>query len=301
MQHRASALYVAFFLVIATGSYTGLALMEEPTPSVENPQNTLAVNDTFEVDDRDYTVTDISAEINNDGNLERSGTAQWVNQSARYTATWENNSTVSLQNETYRVLISNVTDPSSVTLQEELNRTAILRNDSRAENEVVTFSGTAYVVRVNDETRELVPADDYFPTPSSTEYSEGETLDYNGNTTTVTNVTQQSVTLTWTAPRTNTVELGTTIALETMLVRGGTPTNLDYPAGTNATLNSVAFAAHYPDNSTVVLSSTPANYQQQITTIQRSHERISGLWGVFILSSFAGLLLIGLSCLPTRR
>ena len=301
MQRRAAALYAAVFLVIAAGSYTGLALTDEPTPSVENPQHTLAVNDTFEVSNRTYTVTAISAQINNNGNLERSGTARWVNRSARYTATWENNSTVSFHNQTYRVRIPNVTDPSSVALEEELNRTTILQNDSRAENEVVTSNGTTYVVLITNETRKLVPASDYFPTPSTTEYGEGSTFDYDGNSTTVTTVTNQSATLTWTAPRTNTVGLGTTTALETILVRGATPTSLEYPAGPNVTLNSVTFAAHYPDNSTVVLSSTPANYQQQVTAIQRLHERITGVWGVFILSSLAGLLLIGLSYLPTRH
>ena len=289
MQRRAAALYVAFFLVISVASYSLIATAEEPQVEFGTPDHTLSENDTFTVGGTEYTVSSLEATAasgggghgggGGGGGVERTGTISWTNQSAQYTATWANNSTVSLNNETYRVLIPNTTDPSSFTLQNQINRSQVLANDSQADDQLVTRNGGEYVVIEGQNGTRLVPADEYFGQPTNRTVNEGATIDYNGNRSTVTNVTNASATLQWTAPRNNTV---------------------DVSDNGNVTLGGTTYLAHFRNNQTLVLTKDFASYNEQTAEIDRYHEYLRGLWGVSIMGGVAAVLLAGMAYLPSR-
>ncbi|WP_435067339.1 hypothetical protein [Haloplanus sp. C73] len=285
MQRRAAAIYVAFFVVLGAASYSVIATASAPTIGFENPDHRLSEDDQFSVDGQQYTVTSISAEVSGGGghgggpSLTRSGQVSWTNDSARYTQTWEHNSTVTYQGDSYRVMVESSDDPASFELVEELNRSAILQEDPAVEDELVTVNGTEYVVRESDGDRTLTPASEYFPAPSSTQYSEGDQLQYQGNATAVSDVTSSGATLSWTAPRTNTVDVGNEA---------------------NVTLSGQQYFAYFPDNSTLVLESDYSVYQEQTNAIDTYHEHTNGLWGVSIVSFVTAILLLGMAYMPSR-
>jgi len=288
MQRRAAAIYVAFFIVLGAASYSVIATATAPTIGFENPDHRLSEGDQFSVDDQQYTVSAVSAEVEEGGGghgggggatVTRSGELTWTDDSARYTETWEHNATVTYQGDDYRVVVEDADDPASFRLVEEINRTAILQEDQSVEDETVTVGGTEYVVRETDGDRTLIPASEYFPTPASTQYAEGETLQYQGNTTTVDDVTGDGATLAWTSTKTNTVEVGNEA---------------------NVTLNGQQYFAYFPDNSTIVLESDYGAYQEQTEEIHTYHKHVNGLWGISIVSFATAILLLGMAYMPSR-
>jgi plastocyanin len=268
MQRRAATVYAVFFLVIAAGSYSLIGVAQEPGIDLEG--DTYAENDTMTVNDMDYTVASVG-----DGE----GTLSRVNESARYTTMWANNSTVQWDNSTYRVLIPNESDPGQFTLRQEFN---LSENTT-----TVTQNETEYVVVDENGNKSLVPVDEYknqqFGEPETREYAEGDTFQFEGNETIVSNVTAEEATLAWNAPRT----------LETSLAEGGNVTL--GPDGNNET-----FVAHFPEDGVVQLSSNPDEYQTQANEIDHFNERIAGLWGIAILSGLTVALLFGLALLPNK-
>jgi hypothetical protein len=289
MQRRAAAIYVAFFIVVGAASYGMIATATAPTVGFDDPDHRLAEGDQLSVGDRQYTVSAVSAEVSGGGGgghgggggatVTRSGELSWTNESARYTQTWENNSTITYRNETLRVLVASGDDPASFDLQEEINRTAILRGDPAVRNETVTVDGIEYVVRETDGNRTLIEAGDYFPAPASTEYREGDTVQFQGNATTIADVSSDGATLAWTAPRTNTV-------------------SVEHRA--NVTVGDVRFFAYFPDNSTMLLESDYGVYQRQTQEIDTYHTHVNGLWGVSIASFATAIMLIGMAYMPSR-
>jgi len=285
MQRRAAAIYVAFFIVLGAASYSVIATATAPTVEFDNPDHRLSQGDQFSVDDRQYTVSSISAETSGGGghgggaSVTRSGELTWTNDTARYTQTWEHNATVTYQDETYRVRVEDADDPTSFRLVEEINRTAILQEDSAVEDETVMVNGTEYVVRQDGDGRTLTPASEYFPTPAATDYAEGDSLQFQGNTTTVADVTGEGATLAWTAPRTNTVSVGNEA---------------------NVTVNEQQYFAYFPDNSTLVLESDYSVYQEQVNEIDTYHDHRNGLWGISIVSISTAIMLLGMAYMPSR-
>ena len=277
MQRRAAAVYAVLFLVVAAGAYALIGAAEQPQISVEGQR--YVQNDTLTEGGRTYTVAAVDRK-------QGSGTLEWTNQSATYTASWANNTTVQLaNNETYRVFIPNTSDPNQVALRQEFN---LSENTT-----TVTQGGTEYVVvnqTAGNQTgnKSLVPVDEYkrqqFGEPQTRTYNEGQTFQYRGNQTTVSNITVDAVTLTWTAPRTNTISVseGAEVALG--------------PPGQNKT-----YVAHFPNNGEGFVLSTLSNeYDRQVEEINQFNERIAGLWGVVILSSLTVILLLGMAYLPNK-
>jgi hypothetical protein len=140
-------------------------------------------------------------------------------------------------------------------------------------------NGTEYVVRESGDDRTLTPASEYFPTPDSTTYAGGDGLQFQGNATTVADVTSDGATLSWTAPRTNTVDVGN---------------------AANVTVNGQQYFAYFPDNSTLVLESDHKVYQEQVNEIDSYQGHVNGLWGVSIVSFSTALVLLGMAYLPSR-
>lgn len=279
MQRRAAAVYIAFFLVVGAASLTLVTTATTPEFSMENPDQTLQTNDTFTVGGTEYAVSGITAEAGEEG-VSRSGTITWTNETAIYTEEWDNQSTVRWADANWTVSIPNETNTTQFTLVENVSRTAILRNDSSVANQTTTVDGVEYVVRIDNGSRTLVNASEYFGEPETEQFEVGNELVYNANETTVTSVTANgSVTLTWRAPLDNEVTV---------------------EDQANVTLGDTTYLASFPDNSTLQLSTDYAPYAafQEETTHFTDHT--NGLWGVSILSLLSVIFLAGLAYLPSR-
>lgn len=290
MQRRAAAVYVALFLVVGAVSFSLIATASTPHFSIDDPDQSLGVNDTFTVDETEYTVTAIEAEMSSGSGgghggggaatLERSGVIQWTNDSATYTAEWANGSAVEYDDTSWNVSVTAEANATEFSLVEVINRTAILRNDSTVANQTTTVDGEQYVVRRGDNgSQTLVPVDEYFPTPETEAFSQGDQFDYEGNETTVASVTNESVTLQWTAPQTNEV---------------------DVSDQANVTLASTTYFAHFPDNSTMELTTDYEQYTAFQDETAEFTDHTNGLWGVTILSGLSIIFLAGLAYMPTR-
>lgn len=284
MQRRVAAIYFAFFVIVGAGAYSVMAVADAPEISVEG--ETYQTNDTITAGGQQYTFSAVSATVEEgDGghgggggaSVTREATLSWTNESARYTASLANNSTMSYQDGTYRVLVPNETDPSQFTLREQLNVTAILVADEDVYNEVVTVNGTRYVTYRENDTN--VRLDTYLPEPDSEQFSEGGTLPYQNQSATIQDVTQSSVELAWTAPRENEMTFG---------------------EGANVTLGDSTYVATFPSNQTVILSPQVEEYYNTLRAQDYFHERMDGLWGIVIISGLAALLVISLAYMPFR-
>lgn len=276
MQRRSATVYVVFFLVVAAGAYSLIGVAQQPDIEVDGQAYTQ--NDTLTVNDREYTVDSVS---------ESEGALTWTNESAQYTETWGNNTTVELEdNSTFRVLIPNESDPDNVTLRQEFE----LGDDVTTVEE----DGTTYVVTGEGDNKSLVPVDEYkrqeFGEAETREYTEGDTFDHRGNETTVNNVTVESAELVWTAPQTNDVSMseGDEVALG--------PED-----------NTETYVAHFEQRNVdgeqqpvLVLSQDVDGYQTQVGKVNDFNERIAGLWGIVIISAITVLLLIALAFLPPK-
>ncbi|MUV59603.1 hypothetical protein [Halobacterium sp. CBA1126] len=265
MQRRAAAVSVVVFLLLAAGAYTFIGAAQQPDVTLEDPDHTLSASETLTVAGTSYSFTEVS-----DG----SATAEWTNESARYTETWEADDTVVYEGDNYSVAIPNQTDPSEFELREV----------QTVEWPTVEQNGTTYVIVEEDGERRLVERDEYLPEPVVHEFSEGDAIERpdNDNETVVASVTNTSVTIEWFAPRTN---------------------ELSFAEGENTTLGDTAYLAHFEQQggeSVLQLTTDYQDYNSDVAAQSTFHERMNGLWGIVILSSLAAALLVMLAFMPSR-
>ncbi|MFW6321566.1 MAG: hypothetical protein ACOC0Z_06905 [Halohasta sp.] len=267
MQRRAVAVYVAFFLVIATASYTLLATAEEPTITLDdnNVDYELSEGDTLDVGDREYTVASLDDE---------EGSLEWTETDVEMTETWANEDTVEVDGTEWEVVIGE--NATAVTLEEPIDREAILEDDPDADNETVERDDGEYVI-VNGET---VPVDEYFPEPTTRSYSEGETLTYDNRTVTVDEVADGEATLVWTEDETNTEELS--------------------HEGTVELADDTEYLVFFPGDGTVQLTEDTSEYDAQVEDQEQFSERLTGLRYVIFTSMLFVVSLIALAFLPSR-
>lgn len=265
MQRRAAALYAAFFVIIAAGSYAMIGVAQEPAITVDNPAHSLTTGDQVTVDGRTYSVRVSGGEAE----------LTWVDEDALQTETWEVDSTVTVDGTDFSVTTDAAATPPTVRLTEERS---LGENVSTVDRE-----GQTYVIVEQEDQDVLVPRDEYldqqYGPAKWVEYDQGDQFDYQNNTVTVAAVTNSSVSLEWTAPVENTVTAG---------------------EGDNVTLNGQKFVAHFPDDRTLELSSDIAAYQHELEVQDTFAERVNGLWGVSILSALAAITLLGLAYMPSR-
>lgn len=277
MQRRAAAAAFVFFLLIAVGAwaYIGVAQdIHEPEVSVSGA--TFGNGTTATIDGVEYTVSDIAGA----GGGELEATLTWTNETATQTATLAHNDTIAYSEGEYRVVVPNETDPSSFTLEQQFNVSALLADDESVENELAEQNGTSYVVSRTD--RSLDPLSEWLPPRENVAVDEGDEIEYEEQMTTVEAVAADSVTLTWAAPADREAEL----------TEGG-----------NVTLaNGEQYFAHYPSDEEVVLahSSEYGSYAQTVAAQAYFGERMAGLWGVMIIASFAAILVLSAAYLPSR-
>jgi hypothetical protein len=283
MQRRAAAAYLAFFLVIAAGAYGFIATAEAPavTISGDNVQE-IQEGDTVTAGDRVYTVASVTAEMEGGGEGSAGEIAyeiafEWTNASARYTTTWTSNATADWNNQTYRVITENGTDDVEV------------RWEPTAAYSPSWTNGTQFVDGDRDQPgRQDVPLNQFIrnSTNESIGYaniSEGDTIDYRGNETTVETVTNTSVRLAWTAPRTNEI----------------TSVN-----NQNVTLNGEPYVVTFQNNDTVLLgqgTAAQAQLQEAERQNNRFNERINGFWAVAITSALTLIILGAVAFLPRKE
>lgn len=278
MQRGAAAAYVAFFLVIAAGSYGVIATTDNPTAFVteEEAEYTLTGGDRIEVDERTYNVTAINAE-ESEGSVEYSGTLTWTNESAVQTATWEANSTVTYgaANTTYRVLIANVSNPTAVQLRPEPPDDVNPR-----------FVNGSQVVDVDVDDDGLVergiPVGQYLGTSENrSNVTLAGSATINGTDRDITSLTNESVTFEWTEAEDEEVDLG---------------------QGTVVELRGTEYLVYFEDGETVYLDENASTeYFQRGNDYAAMSKRINGFWAVTLISVVSAGGMIGLAFLPRRE
>lgn len=188
----------------------------------------------------------------------------------------------------YQVLIANESNPDEFEVVQRFNVTERLTSDPAVENQ--TYSGEdGRFVRYRNGTTQ--PVDEYLPERDRTTFAEGDSITYRAvedlgvpaNETTVANVTADRVLLEWEGPKTT----------RTLVEQGS---NVTLGAGEDETL----YVAHFPDSATLLLTTDVESYQEEVATREYYDERINGLWGVSILSAFAGIFIVGLAYLPHK-
>lgn len=182
--------------------------------------------------------------------------------------------------EPYLVAVPNVSDPTTVAFRQQFNVSRRLANDPAVYDETVTVNGTPSVVLRADNA--TIPLSTYLLDPAVATFREGATLTYEGRTVTIGNITTDGVPVYWSGERTNTIR---------------------FTEGANLTLAGQPYFAHFADQSSVkILPREEAyrTYQHQLATIDYYHERMSGLWGVTILSLLAAIVLLSIAYLPTK-
>lgn len=281
MQRRAAAIYFVFFLVIGTGAYGYITVVDAQRPQVAIEGETYGVNDTFQQGGQEYTVSALSEEeaSGEGGGTVITGEIAWTNESAVSTATLANGTNATYQNETWQVVIENGSDVSEFTLRGYVNTTAVLVNDPDVEDQPATQGGIKYVVWESNGT--LGPAlDEYLPAPETATISEGDTFPYEGNDdATVSRVTPSEVTLSWSSPTDNTVDL---------------------EQGANVTLGGERFLVNFPSANEVQLTQNFQAYKADQDRIDYFEERKRGLWGVTLLSYMSAIVLLGAAYMPVK-
>jgi len=285
MQRRAAAAYVAFFLVIAAGSYGVIATTENPEAYVteEEAEHTLVAGESIEVGERTYNVSEVKAEESGGGGghggggggVEYSATLTRINESAVQTESWGRNTTVTYDNSTYRVLIANVSEPSEVQLRPE------------PPDEVTPrwYNGRQYVdFDIDDDgfVEQNVSVVRYLETEENrSNVTFSETLTINGTERSVTSLTNESVTFEWVSPEEEEVSFGQAELVE---------------------LNGREFLAYFEDGETVYLDANDSTaYYERRAEHDAMRLRLNGFWAVTIVSVVSGAGLIGLAFLPRRE
>ncbi len=279
MQRRAVAVYVALFVLIAGAAGVLTVTAETPEITFENPEFELSTDDQIDVNGAVYTVADITeSEPDDDGQTMITGVLE-REESAELSETWENESVIEVDDREWRVEISG-DEATAFALVEVLDRQAILEADDTADNETVERDDGEFVA-VTDESGEttLVPVDEYFPAPEERSYETGDSLEYGGETVTVDEITADSVVVVWDGVETTTIEL---------------------EEEERVTLGGSEYIAHFPDASTLTLTTDIDAYEAQAAEIDQFNQYNSGLFRVILLAILSSVLLLGVAFIPTR-
>lgn len=284
MQRRVAAIYLVFFVLMGASAYTVIGMAQQPAVDIPNGE-TYENENTFSAGEQQYLVQ-VGIEETEEGSSPV-GNLTYVNESVRQTATWANGDVVTYQGTDYNVTVDADASPPRVELVEEINVTATLRNDSAVYNETVVINGTESVTYREDNRNR--PLDEYiaeqYPDRQSVSFVEGDEVEYDNQTTTLSTIADGEATLTWTSSEERQIEL---------------------EEGANVTLaDGNTYFAHFAtqgEEPTVVLApqSEYDAYQGDLARQDNFNQRMNGLWGVVILSGFAGFLVISLAYMPIR-
>ncbi|TQQ82698.1 hypothetical protein EGH24_04415 [Halonotius terrestris] len=276
MQRRAVAVYVALFLLIGAASYTLMVTAEQPQISVEDPDYQLSSGEEFTAAGQSYTAATVE-EVTEEGSYGSTSTyiaatVEWTLTGVENTDEWAEGDTITVDEREWEV-----TDiaPPRVTVEEVLDRQAILEADPDADNQ--TYSGEdGEFVRINGET---VPASEYFD-PAVVTFTEGETVPYDGQSATLDSVTNESVAVSWTTTESRSQELqsGDTITLA----------------------DNSTYTAYFTGTNTLELTDDTEAYQASVAEQETFSQRVSGLRWVTFTTAFISFLMIAFAFLPSR-
>lgn len=263
MQRRAAAVYTALFLVIAVGAFAFAGAAEEPAITVDDPEYNLSEGEEFEINGTTYTAATVEGgEATIEWNVTQEGGEEW--------ATGPDNA-VEYDDGEYEVIVENASNVSEFTLREVPgDDVTVYTNDD--DERVVE-------VEQDGETR-IIPIDEY-EALERINFSEGDTLQYDGQNATVDTVSNGSVQLTWTENATD----------DTSLAEGETTEQF----------GDQTFVAHFPTDSSVMLSTNVDAYNEQADQQTFFAERTDGLLMVSFLSGATGFVLLGMAYLPRRE
>jgi hypothetical protein len=287
MQRRAAAIYFVFFLVVGAAAYAYIGVAQDTQrPAVSLDGTTLAAEESATIDGTQYTITELGHESSGGGGQGGGGDGAliaeitWTDADATYSETLDNGSTTTYQGDSYVVDVASAEDPSTFTLREELNVTAILQSDPAVENTLATKNDTDQVVY--RENNSIEPLESYLPTRETVSFAEGDAYTLEGNATTVAAVEASGVTLEWVGAKSRTAEL---------------------EEGANVTMaDGQQYFAHFPGDKAVQVVSIDqyGDYAETLAAQSYFTERKNGLWGVVILSGFGAFMILAAAYMPTR-
>lgn len=264
MQRRWTAIYLAFFLVMAVSASAVMTVAEEPAVDIEG--EALTDGDTLELDGTTYafSVEDGEGSIAFEETVEQS-------------EAFANNSVIEYRDGQYNVSIEAGEEPEQFDLVEEFDVEAILEGDENVENSTFTGDdGNEYVVYRNGTTQLL---DEYLPDPDRETFGVGDSLEHDNVTKTVDDITSDEVTVVW---------------------QEDVESTLDIDEGKVVTLGDSEYVLTYLDDGTVLVSSDVDGYEDAQANIDYFNERLSGLLYVIIFSVGSGVLLAAMAFLPHR-
>lgn len=275
MQGRAVAVYGLVLALVAVGAFGYATTAEAPEPSIDDPEHTVAVNQSFSIGDRTYTLNDF-------GEIQGSPTAliQWTDEDARSSEQWEHadepgGTSITHDEREFWVRIPQTADPSTFTLLEQPGENAsfsVFTDDEG--NWLVNDDGT-YVDLEDFDRLERLEVED----GGSIEVGEGEDV----RTVRVDGVTNESVTVSWNDP--------STVELE---IRQAKRSELN---GQNATV-------HVPGDGTAHFTTDEGKIDAYIADHEDKDDfntRMDGLLMTSTLTAVSLLVLIGLAFLPRKE
>lgn len=325
MQRRAAAIYVVFFVVVAIAAYSLTTVAEEPSISLEG-QN-YSQGDPITAGGTQWTVN-VS-----DG----SGSVSSTNDSARFTTSFANNSSLRFQNGMYRPApngseggasegttagtTSGAGTTSAGTASTTTGTTAgtdasgsgtagtefrvVIPNASGGNGSAANVS--SFTLRQEFDTAARLQSDPAVADTTLTAANGTEYVQYRNGTT-------QRLNAYLPTPTTRNVSVGDRFPYQnnssrvdaintsgvTLAWRGSLTRSQELAPGENVTLGGTTYVALFPQNDTVTLSQNVSGYQAEQEALDHFHERILGLWGVVIISLFAAILVLALAYLPVR-
>jgi hypothetical protein len=327
MQRRAAAIYVVFFVLVAATAFSLTTVAQEPSVSVAG-QN-YSQGDTLSAGGMEWTVNVNDGE----GNVSR------VNESARFTTSIANNSSLLFANGEYRPAPngsgggagtgtgspspSATGTPGSPGTSLATGETA--SNDSATRFRVVIPNATAgnasggnasggnatnvssFTLRQEFMTSQRLRQDSSVADVALTGENGTQYVRYrNGST--------QPLDEYLPTPEIRNVSVGDSFPYmnnsssvasvntsgATLAWEGKLTRSTELKGGENVTIGETTYVAQFPTNSTVTLSQNVSGYQAEQAAVDEFNDRILGLWGVTIISLFAAILIVALAYMPVR-
>ncbi len=275
MQRRAVAVYVALFLLIGAASYTLIATAEKPEITLENPDYRLSSGDEFTAGDETYTVASIEQVVEEShGSTTKymTGEIAWTATNVEQSDTWAPGDTVTVGERDWTVVDSSNT---SVTVEEVLDKEAILQNDPDANNGTYSDEDGEFVIVNGDE----VPSSEYFD-PEVVTFAEGDTVNYEGTQATIDTISPDSVSLSWTTSEDRSSDF-----------RNEGTVTLD---------DGNEYLAFFPDQETMILTSDMEAYSSEVAKQETFQQRVGGLSWITFTAALISFLLIAFAFLPSR-
>jgi len=229
MQRRAAAIYAAFFILVGLGAYAFVGIAEQPTVSLSGDE--YAAGATLDVGDRTYTVENVEAGSD-------SGALSWSNESATFTVTLENDTTV-----------------SPLDVQWDGQRARWSR--TLADSSTLDYENGTYRVDVNTSAEPPTATLQHAENASMNEsVAVGDSLTYQGNETTITAIDADGVTLGWAEPYLVAVENATDPSSVTFIQRFAVEDRLARDTSVydeTVTVDGVESVVYRADNATMPL------------------------------------------------